>query len=101
MSSGSVKVHKIIASQWNYGRNTDLYIIVGGVITSAMASQTTAYRLIAQPFVQAQIKENIKLRLTGLCEWNPPVTGGFPHKGPVTQKMFDDVIMQPSLVYHC
>ena len=44
-----------------------------------------------------------KLRVTGLCwgnppvtgKWNPPVTSGSPHKGPVTRKMFpfDDVIM--------
>ena len=30
------------------------------------------------PFVLAHIKENIKTRVTGLCEGNPPVTGGFP-----------------------
>ena len=36
-----------------------------------------------------------KLRLTGLCEGNSPVIGEFPHKGPITRKMFpfDDVIM--------
>ena len=36
-----------------------------------------------------------KLRVTGLCAENSPVTGEFPHKWPVTQKMvqFDDVIM--------
>ena len=40
-------------------------------------------------------KKTLKLRVTGLCEGNSPVTGEFPHKGPVTQKMFlfDDVIM--------
>ena len=30
------------------------------VIISSMASQITAYRWLTQPFVQAQIKENIK-----------------------------------------
>ena len=34
--------------------------------------------LFIQPFIQAQIKENIKLRVTGLCEGNSPVTGEFP-----------------------
>ena len=46
----------------------------------------------SQPFVQAQIKETSKLRVTGLCEgW----TVDSPHKGPLTRKMFpfDDVIM--------
>ena len=41
-------------------------------------------------------KKTSKLHVTGLCEENPPVTGGLPsHKGPVTRKMFpfDDVIM--------
>ena len=45
-------------------------------------------------FVHAQIKEYIKLRIIGLCEWKPPVTGGSHHKGPLTRKMFpfDDII---------
>ena len=40
-------------------------------------------------------KETSKLCVTGHCEGNPPVTGGSPHKGPVTRKMslFDDVIV--------
>ena len=39
-------------------------------------------------------KKTSKLRFTGLCEGNSPVTGEFPHKRPVTRKMFpfDDVI---------
>ena len=38
--------------------------------------KSPASRLDTQPFVLAQIKENI--RVTGLCEGNPLVTGGFP-----------------------
>ena len=40
-------------------------------------------------------KKTSKLRVTGLCAWNSPGTGEFPHKWPVTRKMFpfDDVIM--------
>ena len=40
-------------------------------------------------------KKTSKLRVTGLCEGNSPVTGEFPHKGTVTRKMFpfDDVII--------
>ena len=36
-----------------------------------------------------------KLRVTGLCEGSPPVTGGFSSHRPVTRKMFpfDDIIM--------
>ena len=40
-------------------------------------------------------KKTPKLHVTRLCEGNSPMTGEFPHKGPVTRKMFpfDDVIM--------
>ena len=40
-------------------------------------------------------KRTPKLCVTGLCEGSSPVTGEFPHKGPVTWKLFpfDDVIM--------
>ena len=34
-----------------------------------------ATRQFTQPFIQAQMKENIKVRITGLCEGNSPVTG--------------------------
>ena len=45
-------------------------------------------------------KKISKLRVTGLCAGNSPVTGVFPHKWPVTWKMFpfDDVIMQRAAV---
>ena len=33
---------------------------------------------LTQPFVQAQTKEFTKLRVTGLCEGNSPVTVEFP-----------------------
>ena len=41
-------------------------------------------------------KKTSKLRVTGLCVGNSPRTGEFPHKWPVTRKMFpfDDVIMR-------
>ena len=29
-----------------------------------------------------------KFRVTGLCEWNPPVTGGIPSRRPVTRICF-------------
>ena len=56
---------------------------------------------LSQPFIQVQIKENIKApRHWPLCgeftgdRWLPP------HKGPITRKMFpfDDVIMNISAV---
>ena len=41
-----------------------------------MASQITS--LTTQLFIQAQIKKTSKLRVTGLCEENSPLTGEFP-----------------------
>ena len=44
----------------------------------AMASQITGVSIVYLTIFQAQIKENIKARVTGLCEENSPVTGEFP-----------------------
>ena len=51
--------------------------------------------LFAQPFVQAQIKENIKAPRHWLCEENLPVTSGVPSQRASNRKMFphDDIIM--------
>ena len=40
-------------------------------------------------------RKTSNFRVIGLCEGNPPVTGGCPHKGSVTRKMFpfDGVVM--------
>ena len=45
-------------------------------------------------------KKTSKLRVTGLFEGNPPLTGGSPRKRPVTRKMcpFDDVIMKLAII---
>ena len=55
--------------------------------------QSPASQLFTQPLIQVQIKENIKAP----CQWPlcREFTGEFPHKGPVTWKMFpfDDVII--------
>ena len=60
------------------------------------ASQITASQLFIQPFIQVEIKENIKDPrhwpfVRGIHRW-PMIS---PRKGPVTRKMlpFDDVIM--------
>ena len=46
-------------------------------------------------------KKTSNLLITGLCEGNPPVTGGSPHQGPITRKMFpfDEVIMTTHSAY--
>ena len=49
-----------------------------GVIMRTIASQITSDSSVAELFVQAQIKETSKLRGTGLCGGNSPVTDEFP-----------------------
>ena len=39
--------------------------------------KSPASPLFTQPFIQTQIKKTSKLRVTGLCEGNSPVTGEF------------------------
>ena len=70
---------------------------------SAVASQFAGFSIVCSSYVQAQSEENSKLRVTGLCEGNPPGTSGFPHKWPVTRKMFpfDDVIMISATTSSC
>ena len=73
-----------------------------GVTNITMTSQWSSWhlkspesRLFAQPFVQAHIKENLKTPRHWPLWGEPPVTGGFPHKWPVTRKIFpfDDVVV--------
>ena len=61
------------------------------VIMNAVASQIIGVSIVCSTVYSG----TSKLRVTGLCKGNPPVTGGSPHRGPVTRKMFtfDDVIM--------
>ena len=40
--------------------------------------KSPASRLFTQSFIKAQIKENSKLRVAGLCAGNSPWTGEFP-----------------------
>ena len=52
--------------------------------------------LLLNRLFRRRSKKTSKLRVTGLCGGNSPVTGEFPaQRGPVTRKMFpfDDVIM--------
>ena len=59
--------------------------------------------LFTQPFIQAQIKETSKFRVTGLCEGNSPVTGEFPVQMVSNAETFpfDDVIMNRSGGWKC
>ena len=54
---------------------------------SAMASHITGVSIIYSTF-KPNSKKTPKLPVTGLYEGNSPITGEFPHKGPVTRVMF-------------
>ena len=60
-----------------------------------MVSQITSLTIVYSTVIQAQIKENIKLRVTGLCVGNSPFTGEFPAQMAINAGSisFDDVIM--------
>ena len=63
---------------------------------SAMASQITSLTIVySAVYSRRRSKKTSKLRVTGLCEGNSPVTGNSPHKGPAKRKLllFDDVIL--------
>ena len=53
------------------------------------------HRYLLNRLLACRSKKTSELRATGLCAGNSPVTGEYPHKGPVTWKTFpfDDVIM--------
>ena len=44
----------------------------------AVASQITSLTIVYSTIHSAQIKETSKLRVTGICAGNSPVTGEFP-----------------------
>ena len=66
-------------------------VMMGGM-ASHIASLTIVYSTV---YSRRRSTKTSELHVTGLCVRNSPVTGEFPHKGPVTRKMFpfDDVIM--------
>ena len=68
-----------------------------------MVSQITSLAIVYSTVYSGAGKKTSKLRVTGLCEGNSPVTANSPHKWPVTRKMFpfDDVIMIFRPTYDC
>ena len=71
------------------------------VIMSAMASQITGGCLLNRLFIRRS-KKILKLCVTGLCEGNPLVAGGFPSQRASNAKnvYFNDVIMT-AIIYKC
>ena len=63
------------ALQWRHNENDGV-------------SNHQPYDRLLKGLFMCRSKKTSKLRVTGLCEGNSPITGEFPHKGPVTPKMF-------------
>ena len=76
---------------------TDLKQHYSGVIMSTMTSQISIFYSTVCPGADER-KHQSSAPL--VCEGISPVSGGFPHKGSVTRKMFpfDEVIMKPRAV---
>ena len=71
------------------------------VMMTAMTSQITSLTVVySTVYSRRRSKKTSKLRVASRCEGDSPITGEFPAKGPVTQKMFpfDDVIIKTSTV---
>ena len=72
----------------------------------AMASQITGPTIVYST-VYSGADQRKKLRVTGLCAWNSPVTGEFPTQRASNAKNvpFDDVIMMKRIgnrgMKHC
>ena len=62
----------------------------------ALASQITGLTIVYSTVYSRRVsKKKSKIRVTGLCTENPPLTSELPAQGPVTLKMLplNDVIM--------
>ena len=95
------RLNKVVSNERRY-MYCDLHY--NGVVMSTMASQITSLTSVyLTVYPRCRSKKTWKLRVTGLCVGNSPVTGEFPHKWPVGGKMcpFDDVIMKNKLFPAC
>ena len=72
----------LISSQWRHNEHNGV-------------SNHRSYYCLVNRLFRRRSKKASKLRVTGLCEGNSPVTGEFPAQTLVTRKLFpfDDVIM--------
>ena len=87
-----------VYNKWVFAIVKKWHIEVCGLTSLAFAKlyALPCYKCLFNHLFRRRSKKISKLRVTDLCEWNLPVTGGSRHKGPVTRKMFPfyDAIMQ-------
>ena len=103
MTHESAKIHFLYVSTKLYIQHETLYAII--MFPSPLhwrqnghdsVSNHQPHDCLLKRLFRPRSKKTSKLRVTGLCAGNSPVTDEFPHKWPVTRKMlpFDDVTMQ-------
>ena len=76
---------------YQYERRDPLFGAVYYTLTSLWARwrlKSLASRWFAQPFRRRRSKKTSKLRVTGLCEGNPPVSGRYPSQRASNAKCF-------------
>ena len=66
----------------------DIVMDYNKVIMSVVASQITSQLVYSSVYSRHRSNKTSKLCVTGICAGNSPVIDEFPHKGPVTRKMF-------------
>ena len=87
---GELRRHEAHVTHYNNG------------IMSAMASQTTSLTIVySHVYPRRWLKKTSKLRVTGLCAGNSPLTGEFPSQKVSNAEMFpfDDVTMTIAINY--
>ena len=85
----TLQTHHMYVS-FHYGVTRIIHVLIyySDVIMGVMASQITSLPIVYSTVYQTQIKENIKLSVTGLCAGNSPVTDEFPAQMPSNADFF-------------
>ena len=85
----------MLVGRRNKGRHSQNITHYGEVIMSTTASQITTHDCLLNPLFRYRSKKTSKLRVTGLCVGNSPVTGEFPAQRTSNAEMFPfgDAIM--------
>ena len=71
------------------------------VITSAMASQITTLTIVYSTVCSGADKKTSKLRVTGLCEGNSPMTGEFPAQRASNAEIFSILWRYHMIIWMC
>ena len=90
-----VKRFHVMTSSYHYMWTKGSHFHCSDVIMDAMVSQITGVSTVCSVVCLGANQKDQSSPVTGLCDRNPPVTGGFPSQRASNAEMFpfDDVIM--------